>query len=358
MSNPYTLTLGDVKANTSIRNISGVCVTSEEFVEQVNQATRRLMRRGNWWKTEVLMRVCFEGCRIVWPRQVGTVMGMRFCGQGGMMQLKNNWWAVAGYRSGPGYGYAYGNGGALGTGWYGGGPMVGFDDDTAPTYREITGNSGKYLRWSIVKATDLGKTMKVYGFQYGGQPLQELNSDGAWVPGITLTAATPYVQTTTLVTQITGIRIQGVTDGLASMEGMSYLYQVDPTSGDLLDLGAYQPGETKPDYRVTKVDGICQVCAQEDSYGRKIRQAEALVKLEFIPVERDYDPVLIGNIDALRYAIMAGRAESESNWENSETLMAKAIKECNMELRDRDPDSKTAIRCNDIGGNCVIGSAI
>lgn len=341
--NVYTLTLGDVKANLGIRNISGVCPTSDQFVEQINAVTRRLMRRGNWWQTEVLMRVCFEGCRIVWPRQVGTVMGVRFC-RGGMVQLKNNWWAIAGYCGDNRWGLSA--------------DVVGRDDDTAPCYNEVTGNTGKYIRWNVVKGNDVGKTMRIYGTQYGGQPLQELNSEGKWVPGITITSARPYIQTTILVTKITGIRIQGVTDGLASMEGVSYLYQVDPVTGDLFDLAVYQPGETTPDYRVTRFNNLDQICAKEDSYGRKIRQADALVKLQYIPAHEDHDFLMLSNLDAIKLGIQALRAEEANDDVQAEIKWSKSIKELNMEIRDRDPASKTVIRINDIGGDCGIYSAI
>lgn len=329
----YTLTLGDARADIGIKNISGVCASSDEFAAQVNTTTRRLMRRGSWWKTEVLMRVCMESCRVVWPRQVGTVMGLRFCG--GDIYLKNNWWAIAGYHN---------------CGWSGG--VVMRDDDTAPCYREITGNDGKYIRWNVVKRNDVGKTLRLYGFAYGGQPLKEKNAAGLWVPGITLIAVPPYAITTTLVTKITNVKIP------EPLEGMSYLYQVDKDNGDLLDLAAYQPGETSPAYRVSRLANSCSIGSRTDAYGRHIRQAEALVKLQYVPALVDEDFLMLDNLDALKLGIQALRAEEANDDTQSQIKLALAIKELNMELRDRNPGAQTVVRVNSMSAHGTLCNPI
>lgn len=225
------------------------------------------------------------------------------------------------------------------------------DEDTAPCYNEITSNDGKYIRLSVVKANDIGKTIRLYGFQYGGQPLQELNSAGQWVPGLTLTAARPYGQTTALVTKITSVQIP------VPFEGMSYLYQVDQTTSDLLDLAAYQPGEQNPQYRVSHINNVGAICAKEDSYGRKIRRAEALVKLAFIPALVDEDWMMLSNLGALAYGIQAFRFYQNSDAANGQIFEQLAIKELNMELKNRNPDEQAVIRINSIGANCAISNA-
>lgn len=329
----YEITLGDARADIGIRNISGVCASSDEFAAQVNTVTRRLMRRGSWYKTEVLMRVCMESCRIVWPRQVGTVMGLRFCG--GDIYLKNNWWAIAGYHN---------------CGWSGG--VVMRDDDTAPCYREITGNDGKYIRWNVVKRNDVGKTLRLYGFAYGGQPLQEKNAAGLWIPGITIIAAAPYAITTTLVTRITNVKIP------EPLEGMSYLFQVDKDNGDLLDLAAYQPGETSPAYRVSRLANSCSIGSKTDAYGRHIRQAEALVKLQYVPALVDEDFLMLDNLDALKLGIQSLRFEEQNNDTAAQIKLALAIKELNMELRDRNPGAQTVVRVNSMSAHGTLCNPI
>lgn len=334
----YTLRLIDARNDIGIRNVSGVCTDSAEFASQVNAVTRRLMRRGGWWKTEVLMRICIQGCRIVWPRQVGTVLGIRFC-RHGAIQIKNNWWAIYGYKSCNDRDQ-----------WSA--DAVARDADTSPCFNEITGNTGKYIRWNVVKRNDVGKTMRIYGTQFGGQQLQEKNSNGDWVPGLTIVAAAPYAITTTLVTKITAIVIEG------GMQGMNYLYQVDPTSGDLLMLGEYQPGETNPSYRVSRIENVCAVCATTDSYGREMRYGDALVKLEFIPALTDDDWILLSNLDALKIGIQALRLEENNDDVQAQVKWALAIKELNMEVRDRDPSYQTVIVTNDFGSFCPVTNPI
>lgn len=334
----YKMTLGEIRSDTLIQNISAVCHDSAEFAAQVNAVTRRLMTRGGWFNTEFRMEICVQGCRIVWPRQVATVLGVRFCKGGGMMQIKNGWWSIAGYCSSNQWGGSFS-------------PPVMWDDNTAPCYNEITGNDGKYIRLSVVKANDIGKVIRIYGFIYGNQPLQELNSDGQWVPGLTLTAARPYGQTTALVTKITSVQIP------VPFEGMSYLYQVDQTTSDLFDLAAYQPGEQNPQYRVSHINNVGAICATEDTYGRKIRKAEALVKLEYIPARYDEDWCMISNLDALAYGIQSLRFFQNSDPVNGEIYQAKAVAEMNAELRNRSPESSTVIRINSIGSCAPIVNA-
>ena len=43
---PYQYTLLDLKNSGAIKNIAGVAVASPAFVDLVNEAQRRLMRRG------------------------------------------------------------------------------------------------------------------------------------------------------------------------------------------------------------------------------------------------------------------------------------------------------------------------
>ncbi len=330
----YELTLGEARNDPGIRAVSRFCNSSDDFAAQVNTVTRRLMRRGSFWGTEQLMRICFDGCRIVWPREVGTVEGMRFC-RNGMIQLRNMWWAIAGPAP---------------CGWRGN--VVMRDDNPAPTYREITDNDGKFIKWHIVKTNDIGKTIRLYGFQYGNQPLQEKNSSGNWIPGITLTATAAGIQSTILVTKITSVKIP------TPLQGMSYLYQVDQTTGDLIDLAAYQPGETSPSYRTSRISPINSICATTDQYGRKIRQAEVLVKLKFIPALVDEDFILISNLDALAMGISALNLEQANDDAGAEIKFTKAIRELNMESREKTPAMQTTILVNSISSNFPICNPI
>lgn len=334
----YTLQLRDVR-NSSVKNVASVCATGQEFADRVNEVSRRLLRRGGWWNTEQVVRLCTQGCHIVFPRQVGTVLGMRFC-RSGAAQIKNNWWSVYGYHSCNGW---------YGSGWRG--DTVVRDDGTRPCYNEITGNTGKYIRYHITRTADIGKTIRLFGFQYGNQPLQEVNADGDLVMGLTLTAAVPDAQTTVLVTQITSVVREAT-------EARGFLYEVDPVSGDLHDLAVYEPDETNPAYRCSVVQNWSGVPFHTDSAGRRIRQVEALVKLAFVPAVTDDDFVMIDNLSALKLGMQALQLEEANQDELAQAKLLLAVKELNLELRDKEPGMQTVVSVNSISSNYCISNPI
>lgn len=335
----YTLQLKDARAS-SIANIAGKCANSDAFADLINEATRRLMKRGGWWNTELLLKICAYGCEITWPRFVGTVLGVRPCGSGSAM-MRNQWWNIVGPANCLG-------GWATGTGWQGGTVTI-MDETPGPTYNEVTGNTGKIIQYSVVKNQDYGKTIRLFGFQYGNQPLQEKDANGNWVMGLTLTAANPYGRTTTLVTKITSVTRE-------QTQGMTYLYEVDAL-GNLHDLAEYQPTETNPQYRRSKIQNMCGIPYFTDAYERKVRKLEALIKLEYIPVQTDDDFLMISSLDALKFAIQAIRAEEAQDFVQAKIAMDAAILDLNMELRDRFPSMQTSIVMNATSSDCSILSA-
>lgn len=224
------------------------------------------------------------------------------------------------------------------------------DDGTRPCYNEITGNTGKYIKWHITKITDVGKTIKIFGLQYGNQPIQELVA-GHWVNGLTLTATQTGVQSAMLVTKITDVIIEPT-------EGRTFLYEVDPTSGDLRDLAIYDAGEKNPSYRCSRINGINSLGTKTDSYGRRIRQMEALVKLAFVPVRTADDFMLIDSISALKFAVAGFKLSEANDDEAAEVKFALAIKDLNMQVRSREPAMQTTIVVNSISSNCSITNPI
>lgn len=338
----YRSQLQDARNDIGIKNVAGKCANSAEFSDLINRVTRRLLKRGAWWGSEVVVKLCVYGCDIVWPRYVGTVMGIRTC-CGGQMEIKNNWYSILG----PHHGHSIG--------WHSDLHMT--DNGTAPCYSEISGNTGKFIRYHIVKNEDVGKTITFFGKQYGAQPLQEL-VNGVWQMGQTLIAVPPvappavsYTQTTTLVTKIEEVTRQAT-------QGMTYLYEVDPTTGLLRDLAVYEPNETNPQYRRSTIHGINALPSYTDSYGRKVRTIEALVKLEFVPVVNDRDFLLVDDFDALAMGIKALRLEEADDAQNAEIYFTKAIRELNFESRNRNPGSQFVVKSNVMGSSRTICNPI
>src|SRR5262245_51118952 len=220
----FTIQLRDARASLALKSISGVCSSDDEFLALLNEAMRRLLRRGGWWNTEFLMRLCVYNKCITWPRIVGTVLGTRFCN--GSFDLRNNWWNIVG---------PFGCNNA--------GPdtfrssFTISDNGTAPIYNDLTGTSGKYIRIYPTKIQDQGKTITLFGLTTGSQPLQQL-VDGRWERGLTLTLQAPYVQSTVLVRRIDSV-VKEITEANVLM------YEVDPTDATLVrDIALYEPTET------------------------------------------------------------------------------------------------------------------
>lgn len=305
--------------NSSIANISGTCASGSSFLERLNDVTEQLLRRGNWYGTEILARFCIHNCRVTYPRWVGTVLGLRFC-RGHVSIPKNNWSAIVGPYT---------------CGWSSC-DVTTIDDNPAPIYNEITGSTGKYIRYHVVKNEDIGKTITVYGTQYGGQPLQEL-VDGVWQMGLTLTAASPYVQSTVLVTKITSVVRQAT-------QGMTYLYQVDATSGDLIDLAVYEPNETRPQYRRHMIKNMCGTSYYTDDNDRRIRTVDALIKLEFTPYVNENDFLLIDDFQALKYGFQAYQLDEANDDDGADRKWMRAISELNMDIRNKNPAMQTTVQ--------------
>jgi len=171
--------------------------------------------------------------------------------------------------------------------------------------------------------------------------------NGALQMGLTLTAALVDVQTTALVTKIDSI-VRQATDGMA------YLYEADDAIGtNLRDLSTYAPNETNPRYRRSCILGNPHGGWTDPATGVKRHEIEALVKLAFIPVVNDRDFLMVDNLDALKFMVNAVRLEEANDEQGAEIKIAAAIRELNMEMRDRQPQDQTPVRIQVLSGNTI-----
>lgn len=319
----YTKQLSDAKADYQIKSVAGACPNSSDFVDLVNAVTDRLLDIGNFWETEYLLKLCIRSCNAVWPRQVGTVLASRFC-KHDQTPLHNNWWSIVANR---------------GCSW---GCEIGMrDGNTVPTYNEISGTTGKLIRYYPVKNLDIGKTITLYGTQYGGQPLQEFVG-GVWRQGLTLTAAAPFGTTTVLVTKITAVTRE-------ASSGLMYLYEYDAATDLMRDLAVYEPNETNPRYRSSVISNSCAIPFCTDDNGVKTARMEALVKLDFQPLVNDNDFLLIDSFAALALGIQAIKLEQANDDDGALRKWMAAVAVLNQRTRNKQPELQTAIRQNVFG---------
>ncbi len=345
----YQYTVADARGWKRIQDVARDCSTSTDYVNKINSVTRMLMKRGNWWGVEILMRLCVHGCRIAWPKYVGTVTGLRFCCFG-QLEIQNGWYGILGPMGSSGA-YAAGYGAYSGIGFGGWIAPTLFDGNTSPVHTQITGNTGHFIRYSVVKANDYGKKIRIYGTKFGGQPLQELDANGVWQNGITLTAQNPFAQSTDLVTRIDQVVRE-------KTEGMTYLYEFDGVQNKQLQLAVYEPNETNPQYRISNVTGFNQIRGNEDANGQKTWTVDAMVKLQYFPVENDRDFLYVGDEDALAFGIQSLNADNDNDPAMAETYFAKAIRELNFESRDRNPAQTFVVKSRMLGSCTIISNPI
>lgn len=332
----YTKQLSDARADIGIRNVAGACINSPEFADLINRVTRRLIKRGAWFGTEVVMKMCLYGCHVVWPRYVAAVYGARFCCFG-QVEIKNNWYSILGpWTRGLNW-------------WRSDVEMV--DDGETPVFNDITGNAGNFLRYYTKYTNDTGKLITFYGKKYGGETLQMLDANGNWINGLSIAAAAPFAQTTTLVTEITQVVREAT-------QGTSRLYAYDSVNNVLRLLASYEPNEINPSYRRSKVKGLDRIPYTTGDNGEKIWKLEALVKLEYIPATQDRDFLIIDDFDALAFGIQALKLAEAQDMENSEKFWIKAISELNFESRNREPGEQFVTQSNVLGSRRVLTNPI
>lgn len=343
----FQLQVIDARNSGELRKVSGVAASSSQFLDLLNEVERRLIKRGGFYGLEQTMGFCIDSCYITWPKFVGTILGVRFrSGHHNRGALPyNNWWSFTnnwGAWGGHGYGSASGDT-MMGYG-HGHAPAVIEDAGTGCTYNDVTGTTGKYIVYHIVNGADVGKTITLYGRQYGNQPLQQ-TVGGMTQMGQTLVASTPADATTpNLITSIESVVRQPTS-------GMAYLYELDPATNLLHDLAVYWPHETNPRYRRSRIlnhQAHFQNTTNPTNTPCSV-SIEALVKLQFTPLVSDLDFLLIDDLDAIKLGMQAVKMEEKSDSQGAEIKWVEAIRELNMELRDKFPDVQTSARIHVTG---------
>jgi len=320
------LTVSEAQSSR-LNRISGVCAGSADWFQLLNDATRQLMRRGNWWGTLKVMRGCiYNGC-IAWPRQVGTVLAFDRCGSA---PPKNQWAEFNAVL--PEHVHQFNRDGEFGCAR----DLALVDHGTSPVFNQIACGQNVYIRFMPVQPTDVGKTITVFGLDSNGVEIITTRSDRTIQPGIVLTLAIPFVQTPFSMRRVDRV-IKAATDGPI------YGYQVDVT-GTIFNLATYAPSETLPDYRTSKlVRSRCHDCGCWPS------QIAAFVKLQFIPAQNPDDLVLIDNLDALALGMQSAKLSDAYDSQGAETMMARAVHELNLDLRDKLPIDQTPVRFQPYG---------
>ena len=310
-------TLSSVRSSGAL-NIAGVCPTSDEFTRLVNEATSRLMRRGDWSGTALPIYVCIKRGCVVFPRYVLQVRKLNYGRH--PVSVKNNWYEFFDTRS-----------------WRGAcGAKAGvIGQSQTPVFQDVQGE-GRLIRAYTRVQNDVGKTIKIFGVDNSGQPLTEKVA-GTWVQGITLTLAIPFVSSSVFVRRIDRVLKD-------ETEAPINLYAYNSTDDVLEDLAQYDGSETNPSYSKYQIN----ICGGNGACGDSF-PITAMVKLRFVPVKNADDLVLIGNLDALKDMMQSIRLREAGDSDGANTFEASAIRELNLQLRDESPEDEMPVDFGETG---------
>ena len=297
------ITYGEMKEG-SARRIAGVCVDSSEFRQHLNDATRRLMRRGDWKGTVVPIQVCARAGCVVFPRYVGQVRKINVCGE--PLPTHSMWWRFL----------------AEGRESLCAGDCQFLQEGTLPTFDTVQGDY-RNIRFYPKARADIGKVVRVFGVDNNGQILRTRDATGAWYEGQDVTLAAPFGSTSDFVRSVDRILLPSdLTHTLSA-------YAYNAVDDVLEPLGFYEPGDARsPEF----VRYTLRIPAAE------YRSVRALVKLKFLPVRTDYDLVLIDNEDAIKLMIQSIKAEEAGDREMARSYEMDAIRELNLDLADDQPE--------------------
>jgi hypothetical protein len=319
------LTLRDLKDDRGVRRIANTDPDGPDFLEQVNQAIRRAMRRGDFPGTLVPIYLCVRAGCVVWPDYVQDVRALAWCG--GDFKAENMWGGFLPRGRGMSW--------RGGLNWVRGGDCQRYmvAQANSSVYQDIQGD-GRYVRAYYRCNQDLNKTITIFGTDNNGQVLQHLDTNNNYVPGLVLALAAPWASTSTYVRKIDYVILD-------SMQCPVNLYAYNASANVLEDLAQYEPGETRPSFHRTQITmpgnilggQSCGSCCPGKT------GVTALVKLRFKPLKFDTDIAFIDNVEAIKYLIQSERFGEAGDRGNAQAYLADAIAELNRQLEDEEPDT-------------------
>lgn len=148
---------------------------------------------------------------------------------------------------------------------------------------------------------DSGKTFRFYGIS-NGKEIFDVN--GA---GMNIVVNYPSTSEATVFDVVTGIEVPvDSTTGASTMVGGWTLYSVAPDSTQT-EIGYYYPNETRPSYRRYRI-GVTS--ASTSQYPNAVT---VLCRRRFMPVFKETDWLIPGNVGALKFAMQAIDSETTKN---------------------------------------------
>lgn len=211
-----------------------------------------------------------------------------------------------------------------------GGIIEDLGDGYATTSDPPTAGSTIYIQTDLM--IDNGKQFRVYGISNG---LEVFDVHGA---GMYLNVNTSE---TTVFDFVTGLQPPLNDDGSSAMIGGYTLYSVAP-DGARTSIGYYYPNQTYPSFRRYRI-------GTTSSTSSSIPNAvTVLVRKRYIPIFKDTDWVIPGNVGALKFAMQA--IDSENSKNSAESFWSNAIAALNQELHATRGSARPEMQYEALGG--------
>lgn len=308
-------TLRNLK-DSRIPSVLNLSPEDTRLIQYVNEATTRLIQTGEkWWGAYGEFVFCVDNSCITLPRQIANVEAVAVCGQ--PIPIRGSWFQFL--QAGPGAPECEGTARSCG---------LQFSQKAGDfcTYRDIIG-TGKKLKVYADVSEDADAKITLMGLDENYQWIRSQVA-GDWIDGeqVAINSTTPQLSTHFFTSLVSVQKPQ--------TNGPVRLYEYDTTLLTQRDIAVYEPDETNPAYRRVEIRGLPGGggCCGETADCEEAK-VTVMAKLEFIPVARDADWLLIGNLPALKMELMSLMKEEANVWEQSIVYHQKALKLLRDELR-------------------------
>lgn len=314
-------TLLDAK-NSRIPAVLNISPDDERFPAYINEAIQRLVQTGE--KFHGLygeFAFCVDNGCITLPRQIANVEAVAVCGH--PLTIRGSWFQFL--QSGPGMDPQCAGNSCTGSSW---GCGMSFQQKAGDfcTYRDILGENKKIKVYADV-SEDADAVITLFGYDENGQWIRS-QVGGEWIDGeqVSIDSTTPQLSTH-FFTSLVSVQ-------KPETNGPVRLYEYDTTLLTQREIAVYDPDETNPAYRRVEIRGLptSGCCGSTDADCTEAK-VTVMAKLEFIPVARDEDWLLIGNLPALKDELQAILKSENNLFEESLAWHAKALNGLRAELR-------------------------
>lgn len=272
--------------------------SADAFVSELNEVTFRLLNSDLWegCTDEVLFPASTDGW-LVLPREFVAVLGFNF-----NCVTRPIWDQFHEYQP-------------IGIGWQNVETMAWqglIDAGMVVAQKEIS--EAATLRVKPTLAVDAGKTIRFFGQD---QNLQPIYTQPSGVPGIDLTTAVPFSDTTQQFKILTGIQCQ------SEMKGRWTLWQV--VNGQETQIGVYEAGDSIPQFRRYKI-------------GLRTEQdvIRCFCRRQWVRAVAETDWIFPGCLSAIKMGFKALQLEDANQYEgdkpNADAQWERAFNELDKEL--------------------------